>query len=144
MCEPCFLFIGEQCQKPRSGISGLIVSRPSQRTELGNDKEAEDIVNYPLRDTSHQDYYLEFKKYYFIAQITDQTSSTLDIDVSITIPYYQDIIVALPNYTNLKNLWVVYSMLFFPTLYICYRLMKFVIERQIFKTGIRSDLPIKL
>lgn len=115
-----------------------------EEEQINFDKEAEDIVNYPLRDTSNQDYYLEFKKYYFIAQITDQTSSTLDIDVSITIPYYQDIIVALPNYTNLKNLWVVYSMLFFPTLYICYRLMKFVIERQIFKTGIRSDLPIKL
>ena len=108
------------------------------------DEEVENILNNPLSDTSSQDYYLEFKKYYFITQKILESNDVLDIDISMTIPYYQDIIVSLPNYTNLKNKWVLYSMLFFPTLYICYRLMEFVIERQIFKSGIRSELPIKL
>ena len=39
---------------------------------------------------------------------------------------------------------LLYSMLFFPTLFVCYWLMGLVIDNQIFKTRIKSDIPIKL
>ena len=107
----------------------------------------EDEVNEVLNDPFNRDanYYFEFKKNNIIVnKANEEENLGLDIDITINIPYYQDIIVELPNYTNLKNKWVLYSILFFPTLFVCYWLMELVINNQIFKTRIRSDIPIKL
>jgi len=107
----------------------------------------EDEINEVLNDPFNRDvnYYFEFKKNnIFVNKVNREENLGLDIDITINIPYYQDIIVELPNYTNLKNKWVLYSILFFPTLFVCYWLMDLVINNQIFKTRIRSDIPIKL
>ena len=104
----------------------------------------EEQINEVLNDPFNRDanYYFEYKKNNII--INRGENLGLDIDITINIPYYQDIIVELPHYTNLKNKWVLYSILFFPNLFICYWLMGLVINNQIFKTRIRSDIPIKL
>ena len=109
-------------------------------TESSFEEEANEVSNDPFnRD----------ENYYFIINknkinVEYSNNNDLEFEIVINIPYYQDIIVGLPNYTNLKNKWVLYSILFFPTLYVCYWLMDLVINNQIFKTRIRSDIPIKL
>ena len=103
--------------------------------------EIEEVINEPF--TKDDDNYFILKKNYnFAYKETDQNS--LDLDITINIPYYQDIIIKLPNYTNIKNKWVLYSILFFPTLFVCYWLMEIVINNGIFKTRIKSDIPIKI
>jgi hypothetical protein len=88
------------------------------------------------------DYYFEYKKNNIYVVKGD--GSNLEFDFTFNIPYYEDIFVQLPNYTNLKNKWVLYSILFFPTVFICYKLMELAIENQIFKTRIKSDIPIRI
>lgn len=88
------------------------------------------------------DYYFEYKKNNIYVVKGD--GSNLDFDFTFNIPDYEDIFVQLPNYTNLKNKWVLYSILFFPTVFICYKLMELAIENQIFKTRIKSDIPIRI
>ena len=111
----------------------------------GSSLNYEDEINTVKNDPFHRDdnYYFEYKK---TDILVDKSTSTdnLDMEININIPYYQDIIVELPNYTNLKNRWILYSILFFPTVYVCYCLMEMVINNQIFKTRIRSDIPIKI
>lgn len=88
------------------------------------------------------DYYFEYKKNNIHISKGSETKFTFDF--TFNIPYYEDIFVQLPNYTNLKNKWVLYSILFFPTVFICYKLMELAIENQIFKTRIKSDIPIRI
>ena len=88
------------------------------------------------------DYYFEYKKNNIYVVKGD--GSNLEFDFTFNIHYYEDIFVQLPNYTNLKNKWVLYSILFFPTVFICYKLMELAIENQIFKTRIKSDIPIRI
>ena len=107
-------------------------------------EEIHTVLNDPFnRD---ENYYFEYKTNNIVVNKQQEGTENLgiDIDITINIPYYQDIIVELPHYTNLKNKWVLYSILFFPTLFICYWLMGIVINNQIFKTRIKSDIPIKL
>lgn len=113
----------------------------NEKDEKTFDEEIDEALN---AEGGNVDFNLEFKKYYFNVEKVTDAGNGLDIDVTINIPYYQDIILELPNYTNLKNRYVMFSIFFFPTLLVCYSLMKFVIEKQIFKTRIRSELPIKL
>ena len=87
-------------------------------------------------------YFILKNNYNFIYK--ENNPHSLDLDITINIPYYQDVIIKLPNYTNMKNKWVLYSILFFPTLFICYWLMEIVINNGIFKTRIKSDIPIKI
>jgi len=92
------------------------------------------------------DYYFEYKKnnIHISKTPTPNTETKFTFDFTFNIPYYEDIFVQLPNYTNLKNKWVLYSILFFPTVFICYKLMELAIENQIFKTRIKSDIPIRI
>ena len=93
--------------------------------------------------TNNDENYFRLKNNYnFIYK--ENNAKSLDLDITINIPYYQEIIIKLPNYTNIKNRWVLYSILFFPTLFICYWLMEIVINNGIFKTRIKSDIPIKI
>ena len=103
------------------------------------ENEINEVLNDPF--SRNDNYYFEYKKNNIFAY---KGGNGLDFDITFNIPYYQDIIVQLPNYTNLKNKWVLYSILFFPTLYVCDWLMAFAINNQIFKTRIRSDIPIKI
>jgi len=103
--------------------------------------EIEEAINEPFKKDD-DNYFLLKKNYNFAYKETGPNS--LDLDITINIPYYQDIIIQLPNYTNVKNKWVLYSILFFPTLFICYWLMEIVINNGIFKTRIKSDIPIKI
>lgn len=92
------------------------------------------------------DYYFEYKKnnIHISKTPTPNIETKFTFDFTFNIPYYEDIFVQLPNYTNLKNKWVLYSILFFPTVFICYKLMELAIENQIFKTRIKSDIPIRI
>lgn len=104
-----------------------------------------DEIDIVRAEPFHQDddnYFILKNNYNFIYKEKDPYS--LDLDITINIPYYQDIIIKLPNYTNIKNRWVLYSFLFFPTLFICYWLMEIGINNGIFKTRIKSDIPIKI
>ena len=113
----------------------------NQGTGLSFEEEIDVISNDPF--DRNDNYYFEYKKTdIFVEKGT--TNNKLEIEININIPYYQEIIVELPNYTNLKNKWVLYSILFFPTVFVCYCLMEMVIKNQIFKTRIKSDIPIKL
>ena len=102
-------------------------------------------INEAMVDPFNKDidnYFILNKNYNFVYK--ENSPNSLDLDITINIPYYQDIIVKLPNYTNIKNKWVLYSILFFPTVFVCYKLMEMVINNQIFKTRIKSDISIKL
>ena len=103
--------------------------------------EIEEVSNDPF--SRNDNYYFEYRKNNIFIQ-RGNANNGLDIEITFNIPYYEDIIVQLPNYTNLKNKWVLYSILFFPTVFVCYKLMEMVINNQIFKTRIKSDIPIKL
>ena len=103
--------------------------------------EIEKAINEPFKKDDDNYFFLK-KNYNFAYKETGPNS--LDLDITINIPYYQDIIIQLPNYTNVKNKWVLYSILFFPTLFVCYWLMEIVINNGIFKTRIKSDIPIKI
>ena len=109
------------------------------------DNEIEKIRNDPF--TRDDDYYFEYKLNKKEIEVSSQTPNlhnNLHYTITINKPYYQDIIIQLPNYTNLKNKWVLYSILFFPTLLVCYWLMGIVINNKIFKTRIKSDIPLKI
>jgi hypothetical protein len=111
----------------------------------GDKSSFEDEINEVLNDpfSRNDNYYFKYKKNNIFVHKTTQATG-MDFDITFNIPFYQDIIVQLPNYTNLKNKWVLYSILFFPTVFVCYCLMEMVIKNQIFKTRIKSDIPIKL
>ena len=91
-----------------------------------------------------KDYYFEYNKNNIHVSKGVQGETNFNFDFTFNIPYYEDIFVQLPNYTNLKNKWVLYSILFFPTVFVCYKLMEMAIENQIFKTRIKSDIPIRI
>ena len=102
-------------------------------------------INEVMVDPFNKDidnYFILNKNYNFVYK--ENNPNSLDLDITINIPYYQDIIVKLPNYTNIKNKWVLYSILFFPTLFVCYWLMGIAISNGIFKTRIKSDIPLKM
>ena len=103
----------------------------------GSSLSYEDEINTVINDPFNRDdnYYFEYKTTNIFVEKSTSIND-LDIEININIPYYQDIIIELPNYTNLKNRWVLYSILFFPTAYVCYCLMEMVINNQIFKTRI--------
>jgi len=105
------------------------------------DEEINEVLNDPF--SRDDNYYFEIKKNNIFIE-RGNNDNEIEFEITVNIPYYQDIIVQLPHYTNLKNKWVLYSMLFFPTLFVCYWLMGLVIDNQIFKTRIKSDIPIKL
>ena len=113
-----------------------------------SDSNLNDEIN-TVRDkpfSRNDNYYFEYKKNFISVQKAreEERGGNFEFEIIINIPYYQDIIVQLPGYTNLKNKWVLYSILFFPTLYVCYLIMELVINNQIFKTRIKSDIPIKI
>ena len=116
----------------------------NQGTGLSFEEEIGVISNDPF--DRNDNYYFEYKKTDILVEKVESGTQNkiLEIEININIPYYQEIIVELPNYTNLKNKWVLYSILFFPTVFVCYCLMEMVIKNQIFKTRIKSDIPIKL
>ena len=106
------------------------------------DEELNEVLNDPF--SRDDNYYFEFRKNSIFVEKSNNNNEDIEFEITVNIPYYQDILVQLPHYTNLKNKWVLYSMLFFPTLFVCYWLMGLVIDNQIFKTRIKSDIPIKL
>ena len=113
----------------------------SQGTNSDLEKEIDDVTINPF--SRDNDYYFEYKKNNIYISKGDD-NNFFKFDFTFNIPYYEDIFVQLPNYTNLKNKWVLYSILFFPTVFICYKLMELAIENQIFKTRIKSDIPIRI
>ena len=113
--------------------------------EPNTDYSLSEEINEVMVDPFNKDidnYFILNKNYNFVYKENNPTC--LDLDITINIPYYQDIIVKLPNYTNIKNKWVLYSILFFPTLFVCYWLMGIAINNGIFKTRIKSDIPFKM
>ena len=110
-------------------------------TNFDLDTEIEKLSNSPFQNDD-DNYFALKNNYNFVYKQSDTHS--LDLDITINIPYYQEIIIKLPNYTNIKNRWVLYSFLFFPTLFVCYCLMEMFINNGIFKTRIKSDIPIKM
>ena len=110
-------------------------------TNFDLDTEIEKLSNSPFQNDD-DNYFALKNNYNFVYKQSDTHS--LDLDITINIPYYQEIIIKLPNYTNIKNRCVLYSFLFFPTLFVCYCLMEMFINNGIFKTRIKSDIPIKI
>ena len=114
----------------------------NEGSNLKFNEEINEVLNDPF--SRDENYYFEIRKNNIYVEKGENNDNGIDFEITVNIPYYQDIIVQLPHYTNLKNKWVLYSMLFFPTLFVCYWLMELVIDNQIFKTRIKSDIPIKL
>ena len=114
----------------------------TQGTNSDLETEINEAKENPFNGNS--DYYFEYKKNNIHISKGHSTETKFSFDFTFNIPYYEDIFVQLPNYTNLKNKWVLYSILFFPTVFICYKLMELAIENQIFKTRIKSDIPIRI
>ena len=113
--------------------------------EPNTDYTLNEEINEVMVDPFNKDidnYFILKKNYDFVYK--ENNPRSLDLDITINIPYYQDIIIKLPNYTNIKNKWVLYSILFFPTLLVCYWLMGIAINNGIFKTRIKSDIPFKM
>ena len=110
-------------------------------TNFDLDTEIEKLSNSPFQNDD-VNYFALKNNYNFVYK--QKNTHSLDLDITINIPYYQEIIIKLPNYTNIKNRWVLYSFLFFPTLFVCYCLMEMFINNGIFKTRIKSDIPIKM
>ena len=112
----------------------------------GTNSDLETEINEAKENpfNTDNDYYFEYKKNNIHVSRYVQGETKFTFDFTFNIPYYEDIFVQLPNYTNLKNKWVLYSILFFPTVFICYKLMELAIENQIFKTRIKSDIPIRI
>jgi hypothetical protein len=113
--------------------------------EPNSEHSLNEEINEVMVDPFNKDidnYFILNKNYNFVYK--ENNPNSLDLDITINIPYYQDIIVKLPNYTNIKNKWVLYSILFFPTLFVCYWLMGIAISNGIFKTRIKSDIPLKM
>ena len=110
-------------------------------TNFDLDTEIENLSNSPFQNDK-DNYFALNNNYNFVYK--QNNTHSLDLDITINIPYYQEIIIKLPNYTNIKNRWVLYSFLFFPTLFVCYCLLEMFINNGIFKTRIKSDIPIKI
>ena len=134
------MFDGDLIFKQNKGLLETYFT-DKDNTENYEGDEIEKIRNDPF--SRDDDYYFEYKLNTKNIEIS-RTATRLEYTITINKPYYQDIIVQLPNYTNLKNKWVLYSILFFPTLYVCYWLMGIVINNKIFKTRIKSDIPLKI
>jgi len=118
----------------------------NQGTNSDLSHEIEEVRANPFNRDN--DYYFEYKKnnIYIIKgeEKNSENKYKFKFKFTFNIPDYEDIFVQLPNYTNLKNKWVLYSILFFPTVFVCYKLMELAIENQIFKTRIKSDVPIRI
>jgi len=114
----------------------------NQGTNSDLSHEIEEVTANPFNRDN--DYYFEYKKNNIYAIKEVSADKTFQFTFTFNIPDYEDIFVQLPNYTNLKNKWVLYSILFFPTVFVCYKLMELAIENQIFKTRIKSDVPIRI
>lgn len=114
---------------------------PKENNDYSVQDEIDKLSNSPFQNDD-DNYFILNNNYNFAYK--EETTRSLDLDITINIPYYQEIIIRLPNYTNLKNRWVLYSFLFFPTLFVCYCLMAMFINNGIFKTRIKSDIPIKI
>ena len=116
----------------------------NQGTNSDLSHEIEEVRANPFNRDN--DYYFEYKKnnIYVVKENEGSNVNTFQFKFTFNIPDYEDIFVQLPNYTNLKNKWVLYSILFFPTVFVCYKLMELAIENQIFKTRIKSDVPIRI
>ena len=123
---------------------GLVETYFMDTQGINSDLETEinEVKENPFSRDS--DYYFEYKKNSIHISKGGDNETRFTFDFTFNIPYYEDIFVQLPNYTNLKNKWVLYSILFFPTVFICYKLMELAIENQIFKTRIKSDIPIRI
>jgi len=111
-----------------------------EQTDVSLSDEIEELKRDYLKNEDN--YFLLKNNYKFVYKENDPHS--LDIDITINIPYYQEVIIKLPNYTNIKNKWVLYSILFVPTLLVSYWIMGIAINNGIFKTRIKSDIPIKI
>ena len=138
-----FISNGDLILKQNIGLTESYFMK-NQGTGLSFEEEIGVISNDPF--DRNDNYYFEYKKTDILVEKVENgnRNNMLEIEININIPYYQEILVELPNYTNLKNKWVLYSILFFPTVFVCYCLMEMVIKNQIFKTRIKSDIPIKL
>lgn len=132
---------GDLVLKQNKGLTeSYFMKTQGEKKNFEEEKDA--VITDPFnRD---EDYYFEYQKTNIMVERNGGNQYQFEFEFNINIPYYQDIIVELPNYTNLKNRWVSYSIIFFPTVFICYCLMEMVINNQIFKTRIRSDIPIKI
>ena len=130
---------GDLILKQNKGlVETYFISNENSNSNI--EDEMDKVINNPFN--RNDNYYFQYKNNFI--SVNKGQGRIFDFEIVINIPYYQDIIVQLPNYTNLKNKWVLYSILFFPTLYVCYWLMGLVINNQIFKTRIKSDIPIKI
>ena len=132
-------FDGDLIFKQNKGLLETYFTDMIENNEITED-DIEKIKNDPFN--TDDDYYFEYKVNSKTINLPE--TELFEFQITINKPYYQDIIIQLPNYTNLKNKWVLYSILFFPTLFVCYWLMGIVINNKIFKTRIRSDIPLKI
>lgn len=73
-----------------------------------------------------------------------KSSRETELDISIIIPSYQEVIYISPLLTTLKFAWIQYLSIFIPSVFVCYFILLFIFRYQIFETSVINDLPKKI
>ena len=90
--------------------------------------------------TNGRDYSTKFEYYYKNIIPSDQDQD-IYVNSIIEIPSYQQIIVGMPSYMNLKFKWIKYLAAFIPTYIIIWNYLNFFFKNRIANISVQGDLP---
>ncbi len=90
--------------------------------------------------TNGRDYSTKFE-YYYKNIIPSDKDQDIYVNSIIEIPSYQQIIVGMPSYMNLKFKWIKYLAAFIPTYIIIWNYLNFFFKNRIANVSVQGDLP---
>ena len=90
--------------------------------------------------TNGRDYSTKFE-YYYKNIIPSDKDQDIYVNSIIEIPSYQQIIVGMPSYMNLKFKWIKYLAAFIPTYLIIWNYLNFFFKNRIANVSVQGDLP---
>ena len=90
--------------------------------------------------TNGRDYSTKFE-YYYKNIIPSDKDQDIYVNSIIEIPSYQQIIVGMPSYMNLKFKWIKYLAAFIPTYIIIWHYLNFFFKNRIANFSVQGDLP---
>ena len=90
--------------------------------------------------TFGRDYSTKFE-YTYKNIIPSNSDKDVYVNSIIEIPSYQQIIVGMPSYMNLKFKWIKYLAAFIPTYIIIWNYLNFFFKNRIANVSVQGDLP---
>ncbi len=90
--------------------------------------------------TFGRDYSTKFE-YTYKNIIPSNSDKDVYVNSIIEIPSYQQIIVGMPSYMNLKFKWIKYLAAFIPTYFIIWNYLNFFFKNRIANVSVQGDLP---